>query len=303
MKTWACLGQITPSKFDEICPLAILNQISTISMHTPSLVKLHWCLLQLSSGNEIWTDGRTYGWRITDGRMDRHTVVQRETIIPRHYRVEEYKNINFTVFCWDVTVKPETELLMSWTEYHHHALCLPLSIYVSLLVISSDSISCFALLQIYCPILVPTNPCSPFSTNRGRFTIKILNFCWSPSSLLNENRAPVCLFERYLPSVPLMPTDPSSCQSMEKKPSLVLKEKSKEGWDVINKSDEIACVPRERSACAFAVRLKTFWILGCLQSALRRFWSDCADAQADLSLRWALLQSIGKCCAPAQISE
>ena len=59
-KIWACLGQVTPSKFDENCPLAIPNQISTISMHIP--MKIHWCLLKLSSGNEIRTDVRvTYG--------------------------------------------------------------------------------------------------------------------------------------------------------------------------------------------------------------------------------------------------
>ena len=37
------------------------------------------------------TDGRT-----TDGRTDRHTDVQRETIIPRHYCVAGYKNLNET---------------------------------------------------------------------------------------------------------------------------------------------------------------------------------------------------------------
>ena len=36
----------------EICPLAIQNQISTILMYTPRLVKIHWHLLKLSSGNE-----------------------------------------------------------------------------------------------------------------------------------------------------------------------------------------------------------------------------------------------------------
>ena len=51
-KILGCLGQITPSKFDEICLLAIPKQISIISMHIPSLVKIHWCLLKLSSGNE-----------------------------------------------------------------------------------------------------------------------------------------------------------------------------------------------------------------------------------------------------------
>ena len=55
-------GQITPSKIEEICPLAIPNQISTISMHTPSLMKIHWCLLKLSSGNKKRRDGPTNGW-------------------------------------------------------------------------------------------------------------------------------------------------------------------------------------------------------------------------------------------------
>ena len=67
-KIWACLGQITPSKFNKICPLAIPNQFSTISMHIPHLVKIHWCLLKLSSGNEKWTDGHT-----TDGQTDTRT--------------------------------------------------------------------------------------------------------------------------------------------------------------------------------------------------------------------------------------
>ena len=54
-------------------------------MHIPSLVKIHWRLLKLSSGNEIRTEGR-----MTEGRTDRYTDVQRETIIPRHYRVAGY---------------------------------------------------------------------------------------------------------------------------------------------------------------------------------------------------------------------
>ena len=39
----------------------------------------------------------------------------------------------------------------------------------------------------------------------------------------------------------------------------------------------------------FAVRLKKAWVLGYPLSAQRRFWSDWADAQADLSLRWAYM--------------
>ena len=51
-------------------------------MHIPSLVKIHLCLLKLSSGNEKRMDGRT-----TDGLTDN----QRETIIPRHYCAAGYK--------------------------------------------------------------------------------------------------------------------------------------------------------------------------------------------------------------------
>ena len=47
-------------KIDEICPLAIPNQISLMSMHIASLVKIPCYLLKLSSGNEnmgmSWAD-------------------------------------------------------------------------------------------------------------------------------------------------------------------------------------------------------------------------------------------------------
>ena len=76
-------GQITLQKNDEICPLKIPNQISTISMHIPSLVKIYWHLFKLSSGDEN-TDGRTNDRR-TDGQTDEHTDSQRDTIIPRYY--------------------------------------------------------------------------------------------------------------------------------------------------------------------------------------------------------------------------
>ena len=39
-------------KIDEICPLAIPNQISLMSMHIASLIKIPCYLLKLSSGNE-----------------------------------------------------------------------------------------------------------------------------------------------------------------------------------------------------------------------------------------------------------
>ena len=37
----------------------------------------------------------------------------------------------------------------------------------------------------------------------------------------------------------------------------------------------------------FAVRMKKAWVLSYLLNAQQRLWSDWADAQADLSLRWA----------------
>ena len=60
MKIQTCRRQITLSKIDEICTSAIPKQISTIPMHTPSFVKIHWYLLKLSSRNEntdlSWAD-------------------------------------------------------------------------------------------------------------------------------------------------------------------------------------------------------------------------------------------------------
>ena len=56
-KILACPEQITPSKFDEICSLAIPNQIFTVSMHIPRLVEIHWCLPKLLTANEIRRTG------------------------------------------------------------------------------------------------------------------------------------------------------------------------------------------------------------------------------------------------------
>ena len=43
----------------------------------------------------------------------------------------------------------------------------------------------------------------------------------------------------------------------------------------------------------FAVRMKKAWVLSYLFSAQRRLWSDLADAQTDLSLRWAHTHIVG----------
>ena len=44
----------------------------------------------------------------------------------------------------------------------------------------------------------------------------------------------------------------------------------------------------------FAVRMKKPWDLNCSMSGKRRLWSDWADAQAELSLRWAHRSGTGK---------
>ena len=46
------------------------------------------------------------------------------------------------------------------------------------------------------------------------------------------------------------------------------------------------CAPSEDSARVFAVRMKKAWILSYPLSTQQRLWSDWADTQADLSLRW-----------------
>ena len=51
IKIQTCVRGMTLSKVDEICQLAIPKQISPVSTHIPSLVKIHWHLLKLSSGN------------------------------------------------------------------------------------------------------------------------------------------------------------------------------------------------------------------------------------------------------------
>ena len=43
----------------------------------------------------------------------------------------------------------------------------------------------------------------------------------------------------------------------------------------------------------FSVRMKNSWALSYLLRAQRRLWSDWADAQADLSLRWAHTHFVG----------
>ena len=67
-------------------------------------------------------------------------------------------------------------------------------------------------------------------------------------------------------------------------------------WAATWQNQQCGCAPSEDSdqpghpPClirVFAVRMKKAWVLSYPLSAQRRLWSDWADAQADLSLRWA----------------
>ena len=72
---------------------------------------------------------------------------------------------------------------------------------------------------------------------------------------------------------------------------------------------KMACAPSEDSdqpgyppslIRVFAVRMQKAWVLSYPLSAQRRLWSDWADAQADLSLRWAHMQFCRFCHGLAQ---
>ena len=69
-----------------------------------------------------------------------------------------------------------------------------------------------------------------------------------------------------------------------------------------DKTNKMVCAPSEDSdqpghppslIRVFTVRMKKAWFLSYPLSAQRRLWSDWADAQADLSLRWAYSHFVG----------
>ena len=73
-------------------------------------------------------------------------------------------------------------------------------------------------------------------------------------------------------------------------------------WAATWQNEQSECAPSEDSdqpghspslIRVFAVRMKKPWVLSYPLSARRRLWSDWADAQADLSLRWAHTHFVG----------
>ena len=73
-------------------------------------------------------------------------------------------------------------------------------------------------------------------------------------------------------------------------------------WAATWQYQQSDCAPSENSdqpghppslIRVFAVRMKKAWVLSYPLGAQRRLWSDWADAQADLSLRWAHSHFVG----------
>ena len=73
-------------------------------------------------------------------------------------------------------------------------------------------------------------------------------------------------------------------------------------WATTWRNQQTECAPSEDSdqpghppslIKVFAVRIQKAWVLSFPLSAQRRLWSDWADAQADLSLRWAHSHFVG----------
>ena len=79
-----------------------------------------------------------------------------------------------------------------------------------------------------------------------------------------------------------------------------------------DKTSKMACAPSEDSdqpgylpsmIRVFAVRMKKHWVFSLPLNALRRLWSDLADAQADLSLPWAQRPFCWFCHEVAHLSD
>ena len=79
-----------------------------------------------------------------------------------------------------------------------------------------------------------------------------------------------------------------------------------------DKTNKIACALSEDSdqpghppslIRVFAVRMKKPWVLSYLLSAQQRLWSDWADAQAELRIRWAQRSFCWFCREVAHFNE
>ena len=83
---------------------------------------------------------------------------------------------------------------------------------------------------------------------------------------------------------------------------VLLKHRAPTIWAASWQNQQCGCAPSEDSdqpghppslIRVFAVRMKKAWVLSYPLSAQRRLWLDWADAQVDLSLRWAHSHIVG----------
>ena len=87
-RTYGCFRQITPSKFDKICPLVIPNR----SPQYQCTYQVWWKSIDVYSNYHLEMKYGQTDVRLMDGRTD-------ITIIPRYYRVAGYKKWSLCQFC------------------------------------------------------------------------------------------------------------------------------------------------------------------------------------------------------------
>ena len=92
-------GQKTLTKIDEICPSAIPNQISTISIHIWSVVKIHWDLLKLSSENLntdlLRADNSVKNWQKSHyPKPDLYISMHRPSLVKIHWYLLKFSSRN-----------------------------------------------------------------------------------------------------------------------------------------------------------------------------------------------------------------
>ena len=103
---------------------------------------------------------------------------------------------------------------------------------------------------------------------------------------------------------------PHTWNTLKINPVKIMKIRTPKNEPHRDKTNKMACAPNEDSdqpghppslIRVFAVRMWKAWVLSYPLSTQRRLWSDWADAQADLSLRWAHMPFRWFCHDAAQI--
>ena len=87
-----CGGHITLSNIDEICPLAIPIQNSIISMHIPSLVKIHWCIFKISV--KYWRN-----LPISNPNPELNNIIHIPSLVTIHWRILKITLSNIDEIC------------------------------------------------------------------------------------------------------------------------------------------------------------------------------------------------------------